>query len=68
MDLTKELRNHYGVVEMWPRDIKPHGCSLLLCMAEVVCCAGCGTNTAGGDGPWPEGSTPLVLAHDMIPG
>ena len=53
---------------MWPQDIKANGCSLLLYMAEVVCCAGRDTNTAEGDGPWPEGSTPLVLVHDLIPG
>lgn len=53
---------------MWPQDTKANGCSLLLRMAEVFCCAGHSANTAEENGFWLEGSTPLVQVHDMIPG
>lgn len=55
-------------VEMWPQGIKVNDCSLVLYMAEVVCCASRGANTAEGDGAWPEWSTTLALVCDMIPG
>lgn len=63
----KELRDHHGAVKMWPQDRKGNGCSLVLYIAEVVCCGGHGTNKVEGGGSWPEGSPPLVLVCDMIP-
>lgn len=37
-------------------------------MAEVVCCACHGANIGEGHGPWSEGSTPVDLVCDTIPG